>query len=82
MTTTLLQSLLGQSRTESYSGGSLGGISVSVTSDALLRRANVTAQRSGSWNKQATYAYDNASGRLAEVSDGENVESGWGHFWT
>ena len=73
MTTTLLQTILGQSRTESYSGGALGGVSVSVTNDNLLRRANVTAQRSTSWNKQATYAYDTGSGRLVEVSDGDNV---------
>ena len=73
MTTTLLQTILGQSRTESYSGGALGGVSVTVTSDNLLRRTNVIAQRSGSWNKQATYAYDTGSGRLAQVADGDNV---------
>lgn len=60
----------GQSRTESYSGGALGGVSVSVTSD--VRRTNVTAQGS-TWNKQATYAYDTGSGRLVEVSDVDNV---------
>ena len=73
ITTALQQSLFAPAHTESYSGGALDGVSVAVGSDTFLRRSSVTAQRNSQWLKQASYAYDTGSGRLAQIADDENV---------
>jgi RHS repeat-associated protein len=55
--------------TESYSGGTLGGLSISSGYDSLLRKTNVMV--TGFAGTMNGYAYDNAS-RLSMVSDGTN----------
>jgi RHS repeat-associated protein len=70
MTDTLTYNLANQLLTESFSGGSLNGLSVTNGYDQFLRRTNLTALASGVLN-QAAYGYDNAS-RLLSVSDGTN----------
>jgi RHS repeat-associated protein len=55
---------------ESHTGGTLDGVSIDQTYDALLRPWQLTARRNGSAIAgTATFSYDNAS-RLNTVSDG------------
>jgi RHS repeat-associated protein len=67
MTYNLANELLG----ESFSGGSLAGLSVTNGYDQYLRRTNLTSLASSTVLAAAAYGYDNAS-RLATVSDGNN----------
>jgi RHS repeat-associated protein len=61
-TTTLGYNDAGQPLTESYSSGTLGGLGITNTYDAVLRRTNATAAAS------TAYGYDKAS-RLQTVAD-------------
>jgi RHS repeat-associated protein len=54
---------------ESYSGGPLGGISVTNAFDALLRRTNLTINSQQSTIHSTAYSYDDAS-RLKTVAAG------------
>ena len=68
MTDTLTYDLANELLAESFSGGTLNGLSVTNGYDQFLRRTNLTALASGVLNR-ATYGYDHAS-RLSTVSDG------------
>jgi hypothetical protein len=57
---------------ESYSGGTLGGLSVTNKFDTVLRRTNSALLNGSTTLCQALYGYDNAS-RLSSVSDGINM---------
>lgn len=57
---------------ESYSGGTLNGLTVSNQYDADLRRTNLTLWNGTTKLSQTTYGYDHAS-RLASASDGTNT---------
>jgi RHS repeat-associated protein len=68
ITTTLGYNDANQLTAETYSGGTLNGLSVTLSRDSLLRRSgNSLGGVSGSLS--VTYGYDNAS-RLLSVSDG------------
>ncbi|HEX3718794.1 MAG TPA: type IV secretion protein Rhs, partial [Verrucomicrobiae bacterium] len=69
-TTSFAYNLANEVLSESYSGGVLGGLSVTNGYDTLLRRTNLTALHSGVLAR-TLYGYDNAS-RLASVTDGTN----------
>jgi YD repeat-containing protein len=56
---------------ESYSGGTLGGLKVTNQFDTDLRRTNTALLNGSTTLCQAIYGYDNAS-RLSTVSDGIN----------
>jgi RHS repeat-associated protein len=71
MTDTLTYNLANELLSESFSGGTLGGLSVTNGYDAYLRRTNLSALSTSSQLLSANYAYDNAS-RLSTVSDGNN----------
>ena len=68
MTTTRYFNAAGVQIGESYSGGTLGGLSITNLYDDLLRRTNIMAKNAGTTLSTAGYAYDNAS-RLNAVSD-------------
>jgi RHS repeat-associated protein len=71
-TTTRFYNDAGDLLSETYSGGTLGGLRVTNEYDGLLRRTNL-AVYSGSTRVAATaYGYDAAS-RLKTVSDGTNT---------
>jgi len=55
--------------TESYSGGTLSGLSMNWSYDANLRLATVTGRRGASVIQTAAYSYDSA-GRIQSVTDG------------
>ena len=55
--------------TESYSGGTLAGLSVNNVYDNNLRRTTLEIKNAGTVLQGATYAFDN-SGRLQTVTDG------------
>jgi YD repeat-containing protein len=57
---------------ESYSGGTLNGLTLTNQYDTDLRRSNATLKNGGTTLCQTLYTYDNAS-RLASVSDGSNL---------
>jgi RHS repeat-associated protein len=57
---------------EAYSGGPLGGLTVSNVYDGLLRRTTCGLWNGSAWLAQTHYAYDAASGRLLSVSDDTN----------
>ena len=57
--------------TESYSGGTLNGLSVTNGYDQYLRRTNLTALNGSTVLARSTYGYDSAS-RLKTVADGVN----------
>lgn len=68
---TATYNLAGELLVESFSGGILGGLSVTNGYDQYLRRNKLVALSSGSSLLSTTYGYDNAS-RLQTVSDGNN----------
>ena len=55
--------------TESYTGGTLAGLSVERTYDAYLRLQDVSAKRGSTTLQGATYGYDTA-GRVQSLTDG------------
>jgi YD repeat-containing protein len=55
---------------ESYSGGTLGGLSVVNQYDSLLRRSQVQPKNGGTPLSNTIYGYNAQSGRLETVSDG------------
>jgi RHS repeat-associated protein len=69
MTTTRVYNDSGQLLGESYSGGTLNGLSVNSTYDAYARRNTLNFKNGTSTLGTSTYGYDTAS-RLASVSDG------------
>ncbi|HEV2210658.1 MAG TPA: RHS repeat-associated core domain-containing protein [Verrucomicrobiae bacterium] len=70
-TTTFAYNLAGQVLSESYSGGTLSGLSVTNGYDAYMRRTTLAALNSGSPLLQDAFTYDNAS-RLKSAQDGPN----------
>ena len=68
ITTTFAYNLAGEQISEIYSGGSLGGLSVTNGFDHLLRRTNLVARNSTTALLQHAFAYDGAS-RLQKVTD-------------
>ena len=66
-TTALTYNDQGQVLAESYSGGTLGGITVSNNYDALLRRTGLVSFNSSGVLTSDTYGYDAAS-RLSSIS--------------
>lgn len=72
MTDTLAYNLANELLVESFSGGTLNGLSVTNVYDAFLRRTNLSILNSPSSILASTaYGYDNAS-RLSIVADGNN----------
>src|SRR5208283_3645190 len=61
MTTTRAYTLGGLPLSEVYSGGTLGGISVTNGYDQFLRRTNLVALNSGTKLTWQSFGYDNAS---------------------
>jgi RHS repeat-associated protein len=72
MTTTVYFNILNQFLGEWYSGGVLGGLSVTNGYDSLLRRATNGALNGATWLTQSRFGYDAAS-RLKTVSEGTNT---------
>jgi len=68
ITTTVAFTDAGQPLTESYSGGTLNGLSVNSTYNAYLQRDGVTAKNGLTVLQSASYGYDTA-GRLSTVTD-------------
>ena len=69
MTTTFAYNFASEPLSESYSGGTLSGLSVTNGYDTLMRRTTLAALNSSIPLLQHSFAYDNAS-RLQSVSDG------------
>lgn len=69
MTTTFAYNFASQPLSESYSGGTLSGLSVTNGYDTVMRRTNLAALNSSTPLLQHTFGFDNAS-RLQSVSDG------------
>ena len=70
-TTTFTYNDASQLLTESYSGGTLNGLSVTNGYDHYLRRTNLTALNGSTILARSTFGYDSAS-RLKTVADGVN----------
>ncbi|NLH72829.1 MAG: RHS repeat protein, partial [Verrucomicrobia bacterium] len=68
ITTTLTYNDANQPLTESYSGGTLAGLSMNWTYDNKLRLSTVTAKNGATALQSAAYSYD-AAGRLQTVTD-------------
>ena len=68
ITTSLAYNLAGEQISETYSGGTLGGLSLTNGYDPLLRRTNLVARNSTTALLQHAFAYDGAS-RLQKVTD-------------
>ena len=73
ITDTITYNLAGQLLSETFTGGSLAGLSITNGYDQFLRRTNLTALGAGVLNR-TDYGYDAAS-RLQSVSDGSNSAS-------
>jgi hypothetical protein len=71
-TTSFVYDLANDVLSESYTGGFLGGLTVTNQFDADLRRTNMALLNGATTLCRTTNGYDNAS-RLATVSDGTNV---------
>jgi YD repeat-containing protein len=71
-TTSFAYDLANDVLSESYSGGILGGLTVTNTFDTDLRWTGVALLNGATKIYQANYGYDDAS-RLATVSDGTNA---------
>ena len=71
LTTTRTYNDAGQLLGESHSGGVLGGLAITNSYDALLRRTNLSAFNVSTQLSASIYGYDYAS-RLSTVSDGTN----------
>lgn len=78
-TTTLTYNDAGQSLVESYSGGTLDGLSVTNGFDTYLRRTNLTALNGSTVLARTTNSYDSA-GRLSTVSDGDVYSITYGYL--
>jgi len=68
MTTTFTYNEANEPLTESYSGGTLSGLSVTNGYDLLMRRTNLVALNGSTILTKHTFGYDNAS-RLSTVTD-------------
>lgn len=79
MTDTLTYNLANELLGESFSGGTLNGLSVTNGYDANLRRTILSALSFGSSLSSTTYGYDNAS-RLSSVSDGNNNSAAYSYL--
>ena len=75
MTTTYTYNDANQATLESYSGGSLAGLSVNRVYDDALRMTQVQSKDGSSVLDTATYAYGSSNGRLATVSHGGTTMS-------
>ncbi|MCL5096851.1 MAG: RHS repeat-associated core domain-containing protein, partial [Candidatus Omnitrophica bacterium] len=72
ISTTLSYNEANQLLSESFSGGTLNGLSVEQTYDNMLRRTGVSAKQGAATLSSATYAYENDSSRLLSVTDSAN----------
>lgn len=72
ITTTYTYNDVDQGLSESYSGGTLGGLAVTNVYDTFLRRVTNNAWNGATKLAQSVYGYDAAS-RLATVGDGTNT---------
>jgi RHS repeat-associated protein len=68
MTTTFAYNTANEVLTESYSGGTLNGFSITNSYDAYLRRATLAIRNSNTQMVQHVFGYDSAS-RLESVTD-------------
>ncbi|MEI6394028.1 MAG: RHS repeat-associated core domain-containing protein [Verrucomicrobiota bacterium] len=74
MTATLAYNLAGETLSESYSGGTLGGLSVTNGYDQFLRRTSLVLQQSNNPLIQQSFGYDTAS-RLQTATDNTGATS-------
>ena len=75
MTTSYTYNDANQATVESYSGGSLSGLSVNRVYDDALRMTQVQSKHGSSVLDTATYAYGSSNGRLSSVSHGGTTMS-------
>ena len=61
----------GEARTESYTGGPLGGLTVETRLDSQLRRDRLWLKQGGNTLATTEYNYQPTSSRLASVTDGQ-----------
>ena len=78
ITDTLTYNLASELLSESFTGGTLAGLSVTNGYDSYLRRTNLTAWAAKVLSK-ATYGYDTAS-RLANVTDATNNSANYSYL--